>query len=103
MGGHGAITLHLRNPETYRSVSAFAPICNPTASDWGQKQFQAYLGSVEAGELNAGLYSFGNDLASEITVFSRSCRISSSCLRDRPQKPCPVEVTQVPAKCVSMS
>ena len=30
MGGHGALTLHLKNPGTYKSVSAFAPICNPT-------------------------------------------------------------------------
>ena len=44
MGGHGALTLALRNPELFRSVSAFAPIANPTASDWGRKQLGAYLG-----------------------------------------------------------
>lgn len=44
MGGHGALTLALRHPELYRSVSAFAPICHPSASDWGRKQFAAYLG-----------------------------------------------------------
>jgi S-formylglutathione hydrolase len=49
MGGHGALTLAAKSPRRFRSVSAFAPICNPTASDWGQKQFTAYLGSVEAG------------------------------------------------------
>ena len=49
MGGHGALTLAAKRPGRFRSVSAFAPICNPTASDWGQKQFTAYLGSVEAG------------------------------------------------------
>lgn len=49
MGGHGALTLALRLPGRFRSVSAFAPICHPTASDWGRKQFTAYLGSVEAG------------------------------------------------------
>ncbi len=49
MGGHGALTLAAKSPGRFRSVSAFAPICNPTASDWGQKQFQAYLGSVDAG------------------------------------------------------
>ena len=49
MGGHGALTLAAKSPGRFRSVSAFAPICNPTASDWGQKQFTAYLGSVEAG------------------------------------------------------
>ncbi|WP_118133505.1 S-formylglutathione hydrolase [Oceanicella sp. SM1341] len=48
MGGHGAITLALRNPGAYRSLSAFAPIANPTASDWGRKQLTAYLGSDES-------------------------------------------------------
>jgi S-formylglutathione hydrolase len=38
MGGHGALTLALRHPGHYASVSAFAPICNPTQSDWGRKQ-----------------------------------------------------------------
>ncbi|MEM7505198.1 MAG: S-formylglutathione hydrolase [Pseudomonadota bacterium] len=47
MGGHGAITLALKNPEIYRSLSAFAPIANPTASDWGRKQLGAYLGADE--------------------------------------------------------
>jgi S-formylglutathione hydrolase len=36
-------------PGRFRSVSAFAPICNPTASDWGRKQFSAYLGPDESG------------------------------------------------------
>ncbi|MFN3614088.1 MAG: S-formylglutathione hydrolase [Rubrimonas sp.] len=48
MGGHGAITLAIRNPELYRSLSAFAPIANPTASDWGRKQLGAYLGADES-------------------------------------------------------
>lgn len=48
MGGHGALTLAMRNPDLYASVSAFAPIANPTASDWGRKQFAAYLGEDEA-------------------------------------------------------
>ncbi|MEM0942968.1 MAG: S-formylglutathione hydrolase [Pseudomonadota bacterium] len=48
MGGHGAITLALRNPELYRSLSAFAPIANPAGSDWGRKQLGAYLGPDEA-------------------------------------------------------
>jgi S-formylglutathione hydrolase len=47
MGGHGALTLALRHPERFQSLSAFAPICNPCASDWGRKQFQAYLGEDE--------------------------------------------------------
>jgi S-formylglutathione hydrolase len=44
MGGHGALTLAMSLPGRYASVSAFAPICNPTQSDWGRKQFSAYLG-----------------------------------------------------------
>jgi S-formylglutathione hydrolase len=44
MGGHGAITIALANPEAYQSLSAFAPIANPSASDWGSRQLSAYLG-----------------------------------------------------------
>ena len=44
MGGHGALTLAMRNPDMYQSVSAFAPIANPSGSDWGTKQLGAYLG-----------------------------------------------------------
>ena len=44
MGGHGALTLAMSLPGRYRSVSAFAPISHPTASDWGRKQLGAYLG-----------------------------------------------------------
>jgi len=50
MGGHGAMICHLKNPGKYTSVSAFAPICNPTAVPWGEKAFTGYLGSVEAGK-----------------------------------------------------
>lgn len=45
MGGHGALTLALKYPELFRSVSAFAPICAPTQCPWGQKAFAGYLGS----------------------------------------------------------
>ncbi|SFL32340.1 S-formylglutathione hydrolase [Shimia haliotis] len=48
MGGHGALTLAMGLPGRYKSVSAFAPITNPTASDWGRKQLSAYLGDDEA-------------------------------------------------------
>ena len=44
MGGHGALVLALRNPQLYRSVSAFAPICSPTRCPWGLKAFPRYLG-----------------------------------------------------------
>lgn len=45
MGGHGALTIALKNPDKYSSVSAFSPICNPMECPWGQKAFTAYLGS----------------------------------------------------------
>lgn len=45
MGGHGALTIALRNPGIYRSVSAFAPICAPSRVPWGTKAFEGYLGS----------------------------------------------------------
>lgn len=48
MGGHGALTLAIHNPAQYQSVSAFAPIANPTESDWGRKQLEAYLGGDQA-------------------------------------------------------
>lgn len=44
MGGHGALISFLKNPGQYRSVSAFAPICNPTKCPWGEKAFSGYLG-----------------------------------------------------------
>lgn len=44
MGGHGALTLFLKNPGKYKSVSAFAPITNPSKCPWGEKAFKGYLG-----------------------------------------------------------
>lgn len=44
MGGHGALTLALRHPGVFRSLSAFAPICAPMSCPWGQKAFSGYLG-----------------------------------------------------------
>ena len=44
MGGHGALICALKNPTAYRSVSAFAPICNPVESAWGKGCFTEYLG-----------------------------------------------------------
>ncbi|KAI8967304.1 S-formylglutathione hydrolase [Mycotypha africana] len=43
MGGHGALTIYLKNPEKYRSVSALSPIAHPTQCPWGQKAFSNYL------------------------------------------------------------
>ena len=48
MGGHGALTLALKNPGHFRSVSAFSPIVAPTQVPWGQKAFKGYLGDDEA-------------------------------------------------------
>ncbi|HVE54149.1 MAG TPA: S-formylglutathione hydrolase [Ramlibacter sp.] len=45
MGGHGALTLALRHPGLYRSVSALAPICAPSEVPWGEKAFGGYLGN----------------------------------------------------------
>jgi S-formylglutathione hydrolase len=45
MGGHGALICALRNPDRYRSLSAFAPISSPTRSPWGEKALQGYLGT----------------------------------------------------------
>ena len=47
MGGHGALTVALRNPGRFRSVSAFAPIVAPSQVPWGQKALQGYLGQDE--------------------------------------------------------
>lgn len=45
MGGHGALTIGLKNPKAYSSISAFAPLCNPVDSPWGQAAFGLYLGA----------------------------------------------------------
>lgn len=47
MGGHGALVCALKNPQQYKSVSAFAPIAAPMRCPWGQKAFTHYLGSDE--------------------------------------------------------
>ena len=44
MGGHGALTMALRSPDKFRSVSAFSPICSPINSPWGEKALKGYLG-----------------------------------------------------------
>ena len=62
MGGHGALTIALKNPDLYHSVSAFAPISAPMRAPWGEKAFSRYLGAdreqwkqYDASELVAGL------------------------------------------------
>jgi len=48
MGGHGALVCALRNPQLYKSVSAFSPISAPSQCPWGQKAFRHYLGTDRA-------------------------------------------------------
>ena len=49
MGGHGALTIFLKNQNIFKSISAFAPICNPMECPWGKKAFTNYLGTeIEA-------------------------------------------------------
>jgi S-formylglutathione hydrolase len=48
MGGHGALTVGLKNPGIYKSISAFAPICSPINCPWGQKALSNYLGSDQS-------------------------------------------------------
>lgn len=47
MGGHGALTLHLKNPDLFKSCSAFSPIVAPTQVPWGRSAFEGYLGADE--------------------------------------------------------
>ena len=64
MGGHGALTLAMKLAGRFRSVSAFSPICNPAASDWGTKQLGAYLGDgadFEAHDASALMAKVGFD------------------------------------------
>jgi S-formylglutathione hydrolase len=45
MGGHGALTIYIKNPTKFKTSSAFSPIANPINCPWGQKAFTNYLGS----------------------------------------------------------
>jgi S-formylglutathione hydrolase len=72
MGGHGALTLALKHPQRYRSVSAFAPIVAPTRVPWGHKAFPRYLGDDAA--------AWGDHDASELV---RRRRFSGTILIDQ--------------------
>jgi len=79
MGGHGALTLFLKNQGMYRSVSAFAPIANPSRCPWGEKAFGGYLGpdkeswrEWDASELVGG---WKGDLDVLIDVVSHMMRV----------------------------
>lgn len=49
MGGHGALTIALKHPDRFKSCSAFAPICQPSQSEWSAGAFEKYLGPDKAG------------------------------------------------------
>ena len=68
MGGHGALTLALKNPTTWCAVSAFAPICHPTAVPWGVKAFTGYLGSVEAGQAHDATLLMQRNIFDDILI-----------------------------------
>jgi S-(hydroxymethyl)glutathione dehydrogenase/alcohol dehydrogenase len=65
MGGHGALTITLKDPTNWVSVSVFSPICNPTRVPWGEKAFKAYLGSVEAGQAHDATMPLASCLLTE--------------------------------------
>lgn len=71
MGGHGALIIYLRELGTYRSASAFSPICHPTACPWGEKAFNGYLeGGVEAGKAYDATELLGNlDASAKVDIY----------------------------------
>lgn len=74
MGGHGALSIALKNPSQYKSVSAFAPICNPTNCPWGIKAFTNYLGDNE--EEKKGWANY--DSTSLLQTFAEHCKNSNT-------------------------
>lgn len=68
MGGHGALTLHLKHPDTFRSVSAFSPIVSPSSVPWGRKAFENYLGVDESKWLNFDATALVKHAASDATI-----------------------------------
>lgn len=79
MGGHGALTLALRHPDLFKSVSAFAPIAAPSQCPWGEKAFTAYLGTErsewakhDATELIRSIGSAGTQSANNMLVGAAS-------------------------------
>ncbi len=70
MGGHGALTVHLKNPEKFKTCSAFAPIVAPAQVPWGRKAFSNYLGADETAwsEYDATLLVQSRPSAAEILI-----------------------------------
>jgi len=72
MGGHGALTIALKNPAEWAAVSAFAPVANPSKTSWGTKAFEGYLGGsaaiAEAHDATCLLASHHKDSFDEILI-----------------------------------
>jgi len=68
MGGHGALSIALKNPDKYRSVSAFAPIVSPVNCPWGQKALSLYLGDDKAAWLNYDSVALVQQVTSHIPM-----------------------------------
>jgi S-formylglutathione hydrolase len=68
MGGHGALICALKNPQLYQSVSAFAPICYPSACAWGQKAFTGYLGNDQSAWKNYDAYELLDTTNSQLPI-----------------------------------
>lgn len=68
MGGHGALTLHLKHPRLYRSCTAFAPIVAPSQVPWGEKAFSGYLGDDRAAWARHDACELLKDTASETEI-----------------------------------
>ncbi len=70
MGGHGALTLAMTYPDRFKSLSALAPIANPTQSEWGKKQLTAYLGPDQGqwAAHDASLLMAANGYPSDILI-----------------------------------
>jgi len=71
MGGHGALTIALKNRKTYKSVSAFAPIVSPMDCPWGEKALTGYIGSDRAAWENydaCALVAAGRPIGSEVLI-----------------------------------
>jgi S-formylglutathione hydrolase len=105
MGGHGALVCALRNPERYRSVSAFAPISAPSQVPWGEKAFGNYLGADRStwSRYDASVLVAANRYPREILIdqgtadkflteqlkpdiFEQACRSSGTALKLRQQQ-----------------
>ena len=68
MGGHGALTLHLKHPDRFRSCSAFSPIVAPSQVPWGRKAFSNYLGPDEAAWAQYDATKLVAERASEVHI-----------------------------------